>query len=559
MPFRFRLRILPSGRLHRVMAPSPPLSSNATPALSPPNYESWTKEQLIARLTQLESSQQSKAILHRAAASAKPPKIFRFAAHPQRKIALRFTYAGWEYNGLSWQDGPTPLPTVERVLFDVLASTRLIDADGGLEGCGWERCGRTDKGVSAAGQVISLWVRSAVVDERQIEGEPNSLAEEEKESANREMDVQDPSVSATEDEDATEISGLEGFDLSDSDSDSAIILSTRPPPPKKELRYVSMLNRLLPPSIRVLAWSPVAASFSARFNCRFRHYKYFFSGKGLDIDAMREGAVRLVGEHDFRNLCKLDPTKQITNFKRRVRRAEISALAGSTEDLYVFDLVGTAFLYHQVRHIMAVLLLVGTGLERPSLVTALLNVDPEHPYPPFREGEEAPPVVQCKPEYQMTDGLPLMLWECGFADEDLDWRTDTEVDSDETSGEGSKDATQMRLGLANQLESILERSHIHVALDTHFLAAAASIHSSAPSPFPLRPGTRPSGMLNVPLGGGTFHRSGRYVPVVERKRLDSVEIANERWMKGKGGRKEERKRLAAGGVARADGDADGDE
>ena len=117
----------------------------------------------------------------------------------------------------------------------------------------------------------------------------------------------------------------------------------------------------------------------------------------------------------------------------------------------------------------------------------------------------------------------------------------------------------MRLGLANQLESILERSHIHVALDTHFLAAAASIHSSAPSPFPLRPGTRPSGMLNVPLGGGTFHRSGRYVPVVERKRLDSVEIANERWMKGKGGRKEERKRLAAGGVARADGDADGDE
>ncbi|ETW79750.1 hypothetical protein HETIRDRAFT_238579, partial [Heterobasidion irregulare TC 32-1] len=450
---------------------------------SPPNYESWTKEQLIARLTQLESSQQSKAILHRAAASAsaKPPKIFRFAAHPQRKIALRFTYAGWEYNGLSWQDGPTPLPTVERVLFDVLASTRLIDADGGLEGCGWERCGRTDKGVSAAGQVISLWVR--------------------------------------------------------------------------KLRYVSMLNRLLPPSIRVLAWSPVAASFSARFNCRFRHYKYFFSGKGLDIDAMREGAVRLVGEHDFRNLCKLDPTKQITNFKRRVRRAEISALAGSTEDLYVFDLVGTAFLYHQVRHIMAVLLLVGTGLERPSLVTALLNVDPEHPYPPFREGEEAPPVVQCKPEYQMTDGLPLMLWECGFADEDLDWRTDTEVDSDETSGEGSKDATQMRLGLANQLESILERSHIHVALDTHFLAAAASIHSSAPSPFPLRPGTRPSGMLNVPLGGGTFYRSGRYVPVVERKRLDSVEIANERWMKGKGGRKEERKRrLAAGGVARADGD-----
>jgi tRNA pseudouridine38/39 synthase len=33
----------------------------------------------------------------------------------------------------------------------------------------------------------------------------------------------------------------------------------------------------------------------------------------------------------------------------------------------VLDLVGTAFLYNQVRHIMAILLLIGARLELPSL------------------------------------------------------------------------------------------------------------------------------------------------------------------------------------------------
>jgi len=95
---------------------------------------------------------------------------------------------------------------------------------------------------------------------------------------------------------------------------------------------------------------------------------------------MRAAAALLVGEHDFRNLCKLDAAKQLTSFRRRVLRAEISAvpaLSGTGEEeeeeeeeggvpaqeMLVLDLVGSAFLYHQVRHIMAVLFLVGTGRE----------------------------------------------------------------------------------------------------------------------------------------------------------------------------------------------------
>ena len=32
-------------------------------------------------------------------------------------------------------------------------------------------------------------------------------------------------------------------------------------------------------------------------------YRYFFVRRQLDVEAMREGAARLVGKHDFRNFC----------------------------------------------------------------------------------------------------------------------------------------------------------------------------------------------------------------------------------------------------------------
>ncbi|KAI0060150.1 tRNA pseudouridine synthase [Artomyces pyxidatus] len=441
----------------------------------PSSYDSWTREQLIARLTQLSSSPLlSHSARRRSRSPPRPPappkKPFDFARHSIRKIALKFSYVGAEYNGLAFQNGPTPLPTVEGTLFDALAKTRLVDGAAGLDGCGWERCGRTDRGVSAAGQVVSLWVRSAlgdVVEDVQKDVTPNT---------------------------------------------------------KKELRYLNLLNRVLPPSIRVHAYSPVAPSFSARFNCRARHYKYFFSPAHLDIAAMRSGAARLVGEHDFRNLCKLDPTKQITNFNRRVLRAEISPDDGG---LWVFDLVGTAFLYHQVRHIMAVLLLIGSGLEPPSVVSALLNVDPSHPYPPFAEGEESPAVVECKPEYQMADGLPLVLWDAAYDERDL-----------------------------------AQRAPIQTTLHSHFLTAAARYRAIPPNPFPLShplssaaPGVQVDlgGLrsLNVPLGGGAFHRSSKYVRLLERNRMDPVDVVNERWRIGKGVRKADRKLRA---VEEDDGD-----
>jgi tRNA pseudouridine38/39 synthase len=302
----------------------------------------------------------------------------------------------------------------------------------------------------------------------------------------------------------------------------------------RDLRYLHTLNAILPPSIRVYAWAPVAPAFSARFSCRARHYKYFFSARNLDVAAMRDGAARLVGEHDFRNLSKLDPAKQLTSFRRRILRADISPLdnndschgaGGRDGDMHVLDLVGTAFLYNQVRHIMAVLLLIGARLESPSVISALMNVDPDERSGDCngggnREEEAAPPLVTCKPEYQMADALPLVLWDCVYELEDAPWRTD---DTDIEGGSA---------GLHSQLTGLTERAQVEATLAEHFLAAASQFH--APAAALLRqPGEGERGPWDVPLGGGMARREGRYVPVLKRKRLESVEVVNARWRKRK--------------------------
>lgn len=400
---------------------------------APTQYAGWSREQLVERLLALEDQQKLSGTQLLPTNGVDKPKpttrTFNFYDYPRRKIALRFTYAGWEYGGLAFQIGETPLPTVEGVLFDALAKARLIDVDAGFDGCSWERCGRTDRGVSGAGQVVSLWVRSALP------------AEELEEAASG------PPISR-----ATE-SPLEDDDTPTNVPES---IEKRVPRPqsRNEHDYVTLLNRMLPETIRVIAWSPVPSTFSARFSCRWRHYKYFFSPQNLDISRMEDASSRLVGEHDFRNLCKLDAAKQITSFKRKVLSAHIEQV---DNNLHVFNLVGSAFLYHQVRHIMAVLFLVGTGLEPPSLVSSLLNVSEGAISP--REGEASYPVVDRKPEYQMADGLPLMLWDCGYPDGTFTWRTTGRPENVEFVDDGE---------VQRELQNIVTRSHIHAALNEHF-------------------------------------------------------------------------------------------
>ncbi|KAG8871170.1 hypothetical protein FRB97_008928, partial [Tulasnella sp. 331] len=292
-------------------------------AQSPSAYAAWSKDDLIARINSLESAllnapgvtpnaipkpmhhpraPQMADVISASVAGAstsghkkiktKPPKPFDFSAYPRRKIALKFCYSGWEYNGLAFQTEPTPLPMVEAVILNALEECRLIDPAGGFDGCGWSRCGRTDRGVSAAGQVAALWVRSAI-------------------GVGKIKRLEEITASTAAELGATSLDdGLPGPPTAESSPTSQSISRTSSPPAQPELRYVNMLNSVLPRSIRVLAWSPVTDTFDARFSCTYRHYKYFFtasipphpyidpshsSSSLLNIEAMRDAASRLVG------------------------------------------------------------------------------------------------------------------------------------------------------------------------------------------------------------------------------------------------------------------------
>jgi tRNA pseudouridine(38-40) synthase len=169
----------------------------------------------------------------------------------------------------------------------------------------------------------------------------------------------------------------------------------------KEMDFCGMLNRVLPDSIRALGWCEVTPDFSSRFSCAYRKYRYFFVRRDLDIDAMKAGAALLVGDHDFRNICKIDIAK-VTNFKREVYSANIMLFQENIEhpelSVYMLEIRGIAFLWHMVRCIMALLFMIGEGEENPDAVTALLDIEN----------------MPAKPHYKMAPELPLVLHECGF-------------------------------------------------------------------------------------------------------------------------------------------------
>ncbi|ACO67210.1 predicted protein, partial [Micromonas commoda] len=277
---------------------------------------------------------------------------FNFAAYPSRHVALHVMYAGWDYRGFASQGAERDgVRTVEEALFRALKRVRLIAPDATWKTCDYTRCGRTDAGVSALGQVVSARLRCRVP---------------------RRDDDDD-------DDDLSETGRLHEGD---------------------EIDYPAVLNRALPRDIRILGWTYVPPAFSARFDCDYRHYKYFFTDwNGLDVRAMNEAASAFVGEHDFRNFCKMD-ARNVHNYRRRIDSCRVVLAAGEPPGVAHIEVVGTAFLWHQVRCIASVLFLVGLGREPPGVVAHMLDL------------------ARCprKPQYEMAPEEPLLLWRCGFRD-----------------------------------------------------------------------------------------------------------------------------------------------
>nr|CAG4643292.1 EOG090X083V [Ilyocryptus agilis] len=316
--------------------------------------ETLSKQELIEKIVQLEAHvTQLRNLLKEKQTSKnehdKARKPFDYKKFAKRHVLLHVAYTGWDYSGFVVQEQTEK--TVEAEIFKALEKVCLVES---RESSNYHRCGRTDKGVSSFGQVISIDLRSKL-----CEGKGVFVPEGHQ-----------------------VVSTLTKFE--------------------DEIRYTSLLNKVLPPGIRAIAWSPVDEGFSARFDCLHRTYHYYFPKSCLNIDDMRTASQFLIGEHDFRNFCKMDVGNGVVQFRRRIHDIQIEAIdgRGDSYSMYRLKLVGEAFLWHQVRCIVAVLFFVGFGREETKVIQDLLDVN----------------LNPRKPQYEMASELPLNLFTCTYPD-----------------------------------------------------------------------------------------------------------------------------------------------
>ncbi len=132
------------------------------------DYVMLSHEQLVSECIRLQRHvNQLKNLLNKTNTSepylGKKPKTkkkfkerpFDFGKYNKRHVFIKFLYLGWNYQGYISQEHTTE--TVEHHLFEALRMTKLIES---RESSNYNRCGRTDVGVSAFSQIVSLDVRS---------------------------------------------------------------------------------------------------------------------------------------------------------------------------------------------------------------------------------------------------------------------------------------------------------------------------------------------------------------------------------------------------------------
>jgi tRNA pseudouridine38/39 synthase len=295
------------------------------------DFEKLTKAELIDLLISDTSVPSGPRPAAKVARVQRPIQLSEYA---QGKVAFKLFYLGQRYSGnasqvgfksrtssAQYQDG-IEIRTIEDTLFKALVDLRLVDGD---DRARWDfsRAGRTDAGVSAVHQIVALRIRTS-----------------------------------------TQKLG------------KASALSDYP-------EYCKLLNHRLPEDIRILAWAPVSDAFNARFDCRYREYRYLFPITGLDLGKMKLACSYMVGEHDFCNLSIPDPSKPAGY--STVRHILLTDLQRDNDVFWHLQIRANGFLYHQIRCIMAVLLEIGRGKQPPEYIQDLLSLKKPRPTLPLAD------------------------------------------------------------------------------------------------------------------------------------------------------------------------------
>lgn len=221
-------------------------------------------------------------------------------------LAITIGYRGEGFAGYAEQPG---MRTVAGELRGALETLLRRDVD-------MECAGRTDAGVSALGQVVSVPVAAEEVQRPPRRLTASLVALTPDDLSVRGLRLGGPSFSAR-------------FDAT-----------------QRSYRYRICCG----PARPVLAWD---------------HAWWLRNVPALDANAMNEAAQALVGEHDFRSFCKATSAHLIEadgrSTCRCLSKVRVSRVCEAGEELVAVDVTGNAFLHNMVRIIVGSLVEVGRG------------------------------------------------------------------------------------------------------------------------------------------------------------------------------------------------------
>ncbi len=184
------------------------------------------------------------------------------------------------------------------------------------------------------------------------------------------------------------------------------------------------LNRILPPSIRILSLTPASPPFYARHSAASKTYEYrIFPRRSLSIDAgrqpratphlpericspmlapfvwdcplplhlpsMQQAASQILGTHDFTSFAAAnsaaldrstpphlpyDPHPDYPDTPPTpCRTIYASTWTHADDDLLVYRITGSGFLHHMVRNLVGTFVLAGSGRLSPESIPAILS------------------------------------------------------------------------------------------------------------------------------------------------------------------------------------------
>jgi tRNA pseudouridine38-40 synthase len=141
------------------------------------------------------------------------------------------------------------------------------------------------------------------------------------------------------------------------------------------------LNAALAPDIRIIGASEVPLAFNARYDAKWRRYRYVVSSKPtavwrrhrwhvrwkLDVGAMREAAAAIVGGHDFSAFTSKDEERSPWI---RMDEATVEEIE---PDVIAIEFRANRFLRKMVRTLAGTFVEIGRGRMQPQTVYDILS------------------------------------------------------------------------------------------------------------------------------------------------------------------------------------------